>query len=132
MKKENKKTNTIAAESDVMIVTDDGCVSPATQDSNWVIDYDASFDVTSHSDFFTSYKTGDFDNVRMGNSGVSKIVGIRDISLETGIGNKLALKDRVLKSALKAVLGSRHNHSLVIEPCLPRHALYRRGAPYRL
>ena len=30
MKKENKETNTIAAEGDSMIVTDDGCVSLAT------------------------------------------------------------------------------------------------------
>ena len=29
----------------------------------------------------------------MGNSGISKIVGIRDICLETSIGNKLVLKD---------------------------------------
>ena len=53
-----------------MIVTDDGCVSLATQDSNWVIDSSALFHVTSHSDFFTFYRTGDFGNVRMGNSGV--------------------------------------------------------------
>ena len=76
-----------------MIVTIDECVNLATQDSNWVIDYGASFHVSSHRDFFTSYRTGDFGNVRMGNSGVSKIVGIRDICLETSIGNKLVLKD---------------------------------------
>ena len=58
-----------------------------------VIDSSASFHVTSHSDFFTSYKTGDFGNVRMRNSSVSKIVGIGDIYLETSIGNKLVLKD---------------------------------------
>ena len=69
VKKENKETNAIAAEGDIMIVTNDGCVSLATQDSNWVIDSGASFHVTSHSDFFTSYKTSDFGNVRMGNSG---------------------------------------------------------------
>ena len=93
MKKENKETNAIAAEGDIMIVTDDGGVSLATQDSNWVIDSGASFHVTSHIDFFTSYKTGDFGNVRMGNNGVSKIVGIGDVCLETSIGNKLVLKD---------------------------------------
>ena len=76
-----------------MIVIDDSCVSLATQDNNWVIDSSASFRVTSHSDFFTSYRTGDFGNVRMRNSGVSKIVGIRDVCLETSIGNKLVLKD---------------------------------------
>ena len=71
----------------------DGCVSLASQDSNWVIDSSVSFHVTSHSDFFISYKIGDFSNVRMGNSGASKIVGIGDIFLETSIGNKLVLKD---------------------------------------
>ena len=76
-----------------MIVTDDGCISLATQDSNWVIDFGALFHVTSHNDFFTSYRTGDFGNVRMGNNGVSKIVGIGDICLETSIGNNVVFKD---------------------------------------
>ena len=58
-----------------------------------MIDYGASFHVTPHSDFFTSYSTGDFGNVKMGNSGGSKIVGIGDICLETNIGSKLVLKD---------------------------------------
>ena len=51
LNKENKETNPIAAEGDIMIVTDDGCVSLATQYSNWVIDSGTSFYVTSHSDF---------------------------------------------------------------------------------
>ena len=93
MKKENKETNTIVAKGDIMIVIDDGYVSLATQDSSWVIDYGASFHVTSHSDFFTSYRISDFGNVRMGNIGVSKIVGIGYIFLETSSGNKLVLKD---------------------------------------
>ena len=76
MKKENKETNAITAEGDIMIVTDDGCVNLITQDNNWIIDSSASFHVTCHSDFFTSYKTGNFGNVRMGISGVSKIVSI--------------------------------------------------------
>ena len=77
-----------------MILTDDDCVSIATQDRNWVIDFGASFHVTSHSDFFTLYKIGDFGNVRMGNSAVSSpiLVGIGDVYLETSIGNKLVLK----------------------------------------
>ena len=75
MNKENKETNIIATEGYIMIVTDDDCVSLVTQDSNWVIDSGVPFHVNSHSDFFTSYRTGDFGNVRMGNNGVSKIVG---------------------------------------------------------
>ena len=104
MKKKNKETNTISTKCDIMIVTDDGCVSLATQDNNWVIDSGASFHVTSHSDFFTSYRIGDFGNVRMGNSGISKIVGIGNIFLETtSIGNKLESKD------VKHVPNIRHN-----------------------
>ena len=34
VKKENKETNTITAEGDIMIMINDGCVSLATQDSN--------------------------------------------------------------------------------------------------
>ena len=49
MKKENKETNTISTGGDIMIVTDDGYVSLTTQDSNWVIDYVASFHVISYS-----------------------------------------------------------------------------------
>ena len=62
LKKENKETNAIVVEGDIAIVTDDGCVSLATQDSNWVIDSGALFHITSHSDFFTSYRTCDAPN----------------------------------------------------------------------
>ena len=34
VKKENKETNIIVVEGDIMIVTDDGCISLATHDSN--------------------------------------------------------------------------------------------------
>ena len=109
MKKENKETNIIATERDIMIVTDDGCVSLATQDGNLVIDSGSSFHVTYHCDFFTSYRIGDFRNVRMGNRGVSKIVGIVDICLDTSIGNKLVLKDirHVLDIHLNLISASR-------------------------
>ena len=58
-----------------------------------MIDSDASFHVTPHGDFFVSYKIGDFGNVKMGNSGASKIVDIGDIFLETTTRRKLILKD---------------------------------------
>ena len=93
MKKNEKEINTVAAEGNITIVCDEGYVSLVAQDSNWVIDSGASFHVTSHGDFFRSYIAGDFGNVRMGNNGTSKIVGIGDICLETSIGSKLILKD---------------------------------------
>ncbi|CAL9011600.1 unnamed protein product [Prunus brigantina] len=63
------------------------------QDTCWIVDFGASFHVTSRRDFFTSYTNGDFGNVRMGNDKLSKIVGRRDISLETNTSCHLVLKD---------------------------------------
>ena len=54
-----------------------------------MIDSDASFYVTAHHDYFTSYVNGDYGHVGMRNEGASKIVGIWDICLETSIGCKL-------------------------------------------
>ena len=58
-----------------------------------MIDSGVSFHVTSHEDLFTSYTLGDFGHVRMGNEGMSKIVGMRDVCLETNTGCRLVLKD---------------------------------------
>ena len=58
-----------------------------------MIDSGASFHVTPHRDYFTSYANGNYGHVWLGNEGASKIVGIGDICLETSIGCKLLLKD---------------------------------------
>ena len=42
---------------------------------------------------FTTYKTGDFGVVKMGNSSYSKIVGIGDVCIKTNVGCMLILKD---------------------------------------
>ena len=57
-----------------------------------MIDSGISFHITVHHDYFISYVNGDYGHVWMGNKGASKIVGIRDICLETRIGYKLLLK----------------------------------------
>ena len=49
--------------------------------------------MTSHGEFFSTYTVGDYGNVRMGNDGVSRIVGIGNIVLQTNIGCRLVLKD---------------------------------------
>jgi hypothetical protein len=53
----------------------------------------ASFHITPHRDFFSSYTSGNFGWVRMGNEAKCEIIGMRDIQLETNIGCKLLLKD---------------------------------------
>ena len=58
-----------------------------------MIDSSVSFHVTTYRDYFISYVNGDYGHVRIGNEGASKIVGIRDICLETSIDCKLLLQD---------------------------------------
>ena len=58
-----------------------------------MIDSGASFHATPRRDFFTSYKSGDYGTVKMGNSGVSKIVGVGDICVKTDVGCTLVLRD---------------------------------------
>lgn len=92
-KKSETEANTISNDGDVEIVFDNAYVNLACQETDWVIDSGASYHVTSHAQFFTTYTGGDFGIVRMGNAGASKVVGIGEIHLKTNIGNMLVLKD---------------------------------------
>ena len=92
--KKNYKENTAAIiDGDLGNVYDESSVNLICHTTDWVTDSGASFHVTVHCDYFTSYANDDYSNVRMGNNGASKIVGIGDICLETSIDYKLLLKD---------------------------------------
>jgi len=84
---------TVVSNGEVVIVYDHDSINLTNQEYEWVVDFAASFHVTPHRDYFISYTVGDFGHVKMGNQGVSKIVGIGDIWLETNIGCKLHLKN---------------------------------------
>ena len=58
-----------------------------------MVDSGASFHVTSRKDIFSFYVAGDFGMVRMGNNGASKIIGMKDIYLETNTGCELLLRN---------------------------------------
>ena len=60
---------------------------------SWAIDSGASCHVTSRRDFFTSYTSGDFGDVKMGNSGISKVVGVGEVCLKFDTGMELFLHD---------------------------------------
>ena len=81
------------SDGEVVILYEDDFINLTNQEYQWVVDSTASFNVTPHRDYFTSYTIGDFRHVKMGNQGVSKIVGIGDIWLEPNIGCKLHLKN---------------------------------------
>ena len=76
-----------------MVVCEDDCINFVGQENNCVINSGASFHVTSRVDFFTTYTKGDYGSVRMGNEGLSKIIGLGDVCLKTYLGCKLLLKD---------------------------------------
>ena len=58
-----------------------------------MIDSGASIHATPWKDFFTSYTSGDFGSVRMGNDGSDKAISMGDVRLETSNGTVLILKN---------------------------------------
>lgn len=92
-KKDDSKDWVATTYEDIQIICDENLVNLPCQDLCWVVDLVASFHVTTQWDFFTSYTSGDFGYVRMGNNVKCKIVGMGDVSLETGIGCQLLLKN---------------------------------------
>ncbi|KAJ9552680.1 hypothetical protein OSB04_016725 [Centaurea solstitialis] len=75
------------------ICWDDEMVNLAHDDSSWVVDTGATCHVSSQRDFYSSYTPGNFGNVKMGNHGLSKIVGIGDVCLKFDTRMELVLRD---------------------------------------
>lgn len=93
-KQEEKSIAAIVSKEDLLYLVGEGNIlNIVYDDSSWIIDSGASFHVTPHGSLFSSYQSGDFGTVKMGNQDKSKIVGIGDIVLTTSIGCKLVLKD---------------------------------------
>ena len=79
---------------DYLVIEDEECYSAVRDDAmSWVVDSGASFHITSHKEYFTSYTSGVTGQVRMGNSGASTIVGKGTICIETNTGCRLVLDD---------------------------------------
>ena len=62
---------------EIFLIGEDNYLNVACDDSTWIVDSGASFHVTPHKEFFSSYTCGDFGTVKMGNHVSSKIVGDR-------------------------------------------------------
>ncbi|URD72826.1 Retrotransposon protein [Musa troglodytarum] len=65
----------------------------SSQDLEWIIDTGASYHATPRREFFTTYRSGNFGVVKMGNHGTADIIGMGDIHIKTNLGCKLVLKD---------------------------------------
>ncbi|RDX90437.1 hypothetical protein CR513_27693, partial [Mucuna pruriens] len=94
-KKENKGKNGKSKEKD----DDHDCVTTATgddlvilQDFESIIDSGVTLHVTPRKEFFTSYTACDFGVLKMGNDGVTKVIGVGDVCLQTNTGMQLWLR----------------------------------------
>lgn len=92
-KEEGTTTAVVATNENFFLVEDENYLNVASDDCIWIIDSGASFHVTPHEEFFSSYQKGDFGMVKMGNHVTSKIVGIGEVTLVTDNGSKLMLKE---------------------------------------
>ena len=93
-KSDEKNTTALAfSDNDLFIISDHELLNIACDDCTWVIDSGASYHITSHREYFSSYTSGDFGYVRMGNDGSSKIIGAGSVCLETSTGCRLVLRD---------------------------------------
>ncbi|MCI76505.1 hypothetical protein A2U01_0097775, partial [Trifolium medium] len=67
---------TTATNDDLVIFRDHESVNLVSDESMWIVDNGATFHVTPRKEFFTSYSSGDFGVLKMGNDGVSKVIGV--------------------------------------------------------
>ncbi|RDX98100.1 hypothetical protein CR513_19027, partial [Mucuna pruriens] len=77
---------------DLVVLRDFELVNFVSNESMWIIDSSATLHVTPRKEFFISYTLGDFVVLKMGNDGVTKVIGVGDVCLQTNIGMQLWLK----------------------------------------
>ena len=83
---------TTATSDDLVILHDLDSLNLVSDESMWIIDSGVTLHVTVKKEFFTSYTPGDFGVLKMGNDGVSKVIGVGDVCLQTNIGMQLLLR----------------------------------------
>ncbi|RDX67308.1 hypothetical protein CR513_53834, partial [Mucuna pruriens] len=76
---------TTATGDDLVILRDFESVNFISDESMWIIDSGAKLHVTPRKEFFTSYTVGDFGVLKMGNDGVTKVIGVGDFCLQTNV-----------------------------------------------
>ncbi|CAJ2679244.1 unnamed protein product [Trifolium pratense] len=84
---------TTAINDDLVILRDHESINLVSDESMWIVDSGATLHVTPRKEFFTSYTSGDFGGLKMGNDGVAKVIGVGDICLQTNMGMQLLLRD---------------------------------------
>ena len=89
----DKNTSAIATnEEELLFFCEQDRVNLANVECSWVVDSGASFHLTPKRECFSSYTTGDYGYVKMGDNGACKIVGIGSVYLTTSTGCRLILR----------------------------------------
>ncbi|GKE22841.1 putative RNA-directed DNA polymerase, partial [Tanacetum coccineum] len=86
---DNTKVNTTTDE--FFVCYDYDMFNLANDDSSWILNSSATCYVATRKDYYSSYTPGDFGVVRIGNTGLSRNAGIRDICLKFDTGIELVL-----------------------------------------
>ena len=76
---------TTATNDDLVILHDPDLLNLVSDESMWIIDSGATLHVTARKEFFTSYTPSDFGVLKMGNDGVSKVIDVGDVFLQTNM-----------------------------------------------
>ena len=74
---------TTATSDDLVIFHGPNLINLVSDESMWIIDNGATLHVTVRKEFFTSYIPGDFGVLKMGNNGVSKVIGVGQMASVT-------------------------------------------------
>ncbi|GKV10172.1 hypothetical protein SLEP1_g21576 [Rubroshorea leprosula] len=90
---DNENHVTAAIDEDLLFVGDENVINFASHETSWVMDSGAAYHVTHKKEFFTSYTSGDFGVLKMGDDGQTKVIGMGTVCLQTNNGTKLVLKD---------------------------------------
>ncbi|RDX97859.1 hypothetical protein CR513_19322, partial [Mucuna pruriens] len=77
---------------DLIILQDFELINLVSDKSMWIIDSGATLHVTSTKKFFTSYTSGDFGMLKIGNHGVTKVIGVGEVWLQTNTRVQLWLR----------------------------------------
>ena len=83
---------TTAISDDLVILHDPDSLNLVFDENMWIIDSGATLHVTTRKEFFTSYTPGDFGVLKMGNDGVSKVIGVGNVCLQNNMGMQLLLR----------------------------------------
>ncbi|KAG6407327.1 hypothetical protein SASPL_130316 [Salvia splendens] len=94
-KSEEHGTDRVAAATsdDLVIVSDDHDINLVSSNICWVGYSGAAVHVTPRREFFSTYTVGDFSPLRMGNNGLTNVIGIGNILLKVKNGSTVLLRD---------------------------------------